>query len=308
MSNKLIIACLAYMAASILGQVPSTATEPPPAVVRQVDHIIVHVDTVADAKALWSLFSEKLYLPVAWLPADYKGFFSGGVNVGNVNLEFVYSADESAPPQSTENALAKARFSGLGLEPEPLPRAVAELERLSVRHGQPDSYQNEDETGKKLTLWTTVYLDDLSKNMDIFLCEYSPDLFRMNNPPRRDIEENRRYLTDQLKQQSGGPLGIESVKDVVIETSDYEGTVHLWEKLLSQKGRASRGELHPASGPAIRLTPSARNGIQLIVVRVADLDRARRFLERSHLMGHDTKNGIAMDPARLMGIDVQLVQ
>ncbi len=93
MSNKLIIACLAYMAASILGQVPSTATEPPPAVVRQVDHIIVHVDTVADAKALWSLFSEKLYLPVAWLPADYKGFFSGGVNVGNVNLEFVYTSE-----------------------------------------------------------------------------------------------------------------------------------------------------------------------------------------------------------------------
>jgi hypothetical protein len=65
MSDKLII-CLAYMAASILGQVPSTATEPPPAVVRQVYYIIVHVDTVAGAKALWSIFSEKLYLPVCF--------------------------------------------------------------------------------------------------------------------------------------------------------------------------------------------------------------------------------------------------
>jgi hypothetical protein len=38
-------------------------------------------------------------------------------------------------------------IGALGQDPqpdaEPLPRAVAELERLSVRHGQPDSYQKE---------------------------------------------------------------------------------------------------------------------------------------------------------------------
>src|SRR5580692_5832729 len=56
--NKLIgVMCLAYMAAAAAGQVPS---KPRLAIVRQVDHIIISADTVEDAKALWSLFSEKL--------------------------------------------------------------------------------------------------------------------------------------------------------------------------------------------------------------------------------------------------------
>lgn len=285
------------------------ATEARPAIVRQVDHIIVRVDTVADAKALWSLFSEKLNLPIAWPPADYKGFFSGGVSLGNVNLEFAHDSDEPGPPHPRDNGVASAKFSGLGLEPEPLPQAIAELERLRVRHGTPDSYQKEDESGNRSTLWTTVYLDELSKkDMNIFLCEYAQDLFLMSNPPRRDTEENRRYLKDQLKQRGGGPIGIDSVKEIVIETSDYEATLRTWEKLLGLNAADSRGELHPTGGPAIQLTPSRRNGIQSIVVRVANLERARRFLQTTGLFGHDMKSGIGMDRAKLLGIAVQFTQ
>ena len=51
----------------------------------------------------------------------------------------------------------------------PLAEAVARLDELGLRHSKPDAYQQaQDETGKKLILWTTVYLDELSKNMDIF--------------------------------------------------------------------------------------------------------------------------------------------
>jgi hypothetical protein len=277
-------------------------------VVRQVDHIIVEADTVAHAKSLWSVFSRTLNLPIAWPPADYKGFFSGGVNAGNVNLEFAHFEDESAPPSSTGKQVASARFSGLGLEPVPLTEAVATLDALALRHGKPDAYQAQNGAGKKLTLWTTVYLYELSKNMDIFLCEYSKDLFRSDNPPRRDIQDNRQYLRDQLEQREGGPLGIDSVKDIVIETSNYDTTASLWEKLLNKKAPPSGEELKPSQGPALRLVPSGSDAIRSIVVRVADLGRARRFLKENGLLGHEVKNGIAIDPAKLMGIDVQFVQ
>jgi hypothetical protein len=303
MRNKLIgLICLAYMAAAAAGQVPS---KPRLAIVRQIDHIIISADTVEDAKALWSLFSEQLKLPVAWPPSQYEGFFSGGVNAGNVNLEFVYSRDESVESHSTAQPSTNARFSGLGLEPQPLAQALPQLEQLGLRHGQPDPYQTKDQSGNKTTLWTTVSLDDVSKNdMDVFLCEYSPNLFR----PRRDIQENRRYLKDQLRQRGGGPMGIELVKEIVIGTSDYEATVRLWQKLLDPDARASGGVWHPAVGPTIRFTPSASDGIQSIVVRVAALGRARRFLQASGLLGRDAKSRIVIARNKVMGIDVQFVQ
>ena len=174
---------------------------------------------------------------------------------------------------------------------------------------QPKAERKKDQSGNKTTLWTTVTLDDVSKNdLDVFLCEYSPDLFRMNNPPRRDIQEHRRYLKDLLRQRGGGPMGIELVKEIVIGTSDYEATVRLWQKLLGPDARASGGVWHPAAGPAIRFIPSASDGIQSILVRVEDIGRARRFLQASGLLGRDEKSRVAIGPKKVMGIDVQFVQ
>lgn len=94
----------------------------------------------------------------------------------------------------------------------------------------------------------------------------------------------------------------------MIGTSNYETTVSLWGKLLNKKAPSSGEELKPSRGPALRLVSSRSDTIRSIVVRVGDLDRARRFLKKNALLGHEVKNGIVIDPARLMGIDVQFVQ
>jgi len=191
----------------------------------------------------------------------------------------------------------------------PLADAIARLDELGLRHSKPDAYQQtQDETGEKLTLWTTVYLDELSQNMDIFLCEYSNDLFRTDNPPRRDIQDNRRYLTDQLKQRHGGPLGIDSVKEVVIEASNYKTTASLWGKLLDKKTPSPGEALKASQGPALRLVPSGTDAIRSIVVQVPDLGRARRFLKENGLLEEELKDKIVIDPTKLMGLEVQVVQ
>ena len=306
MSYRLPQLCLVCMATSMFGQTPTAKA--PPAIVRQIDHIVVQADTVANAQSLWSLFSKTLDLPIAWAPAQYNGFFSGGVSAGNVNLEFAYFKDESDSGFPPQDGIARARFSELGLEPEPLAEAIARLDAIGFRHGKPNPYQVQDQTGKKATLWTTVYLHELSKNMEVFLCEYSDDLFRTNNPPRRDIQDNRRYLMDQLRQRNGGPLSIDSVEEVVIETSSYEKNASLWGKLVNGTSPRSKGVLKPSQGPGLLLVPSGSDAIQSIVIRVTDLGRARRFLEEHGLLGKESKDKIAIDSTKVMGLDVQLVQ
>src|SRR2546428_4391068 len=78
-SEKVVFAlvCLACLGTAVSAQVESKRSEGKQ-IVRQVDHIVIRLDTTADAEALWSLFSEKLKLPIAWPPGDYGDFFSGG--------------------------------------------------------------------------------------------------------------------------------------------------------------------------------------------------------------------------------------
>ena len=63
-----------------------------PNIVKQVDHILI---ASSEAKELFTLLSDTFQFPVVWPMSDYGGFASGGVAVGNVNLE-VLRASESA--------------------------------------------------------------------------------------------------------------------------------------------------------------------------------------------------------------------
>ena len=103
-------------------------------------------------------------------------------------------------------------------------------------------------------------------------------------------------------------MGIDSIKEIVIETSNYETTANLWGKLLNENPPPRGEELKASQGPAFRLVPSGSDAIRSIVVRVADLGRARRFLKANGLLGEDVKHRIVIDPAKLMGIDVQFVE
>jgi hypothetical protein len=276
-------------------------------IVRQVDHIVIRVDSAADTQALWSLFSEKLKLPIAWPPGDYGDFFSGGVSVGNVNLEFAYLSSRWEESHATPPFHTRAQLYGFGLEPTPLTVALSELERRGLHYGPPQPYQIKGRDGSTKTLWTQVDLPDVSRQMNVFLCEYNPIIWQMSDPPHRDIDEARRALRDALRERDGGPAGIVSVKEILIGASDYKATSRRWLALLGPT--AAELAWQPGGGPAIRFAPAPADGIQSIVIRVASLEGARRFLQANGLLGQSTKTTtIAMDPNKLMGINVQLVE
>ena len=90
-------------------QAPTGA--PPP--VRQIDHIMIRTGNPAE---LYAFFADILQLPVAWpLTSPREGVMTGGVGVGNVNLEAI-----RFPGQTDQ----QPRLLGFALEPTALDESV----------------------------------------------------------------------------------------------------------------------------------------------------------------------------------------
>ena len=160
-------------------------------VVRQVDHVLI---SSSQPKALFALLTQTFELPVAWPMSDYGGFVSGGVALGNVNVEVLSAAGPAG-------GVARARFVGLALEPEPLP-ALPELDARGIVHGRPAPYRAGRSWFTRKPRWTTVALPTVSADaLEVFLCEYG-----------HDVAEQRQRLREQLQSRQGGPLSVRSVR------------------------------------------------------------------------------------------------
>jgi hypothetical protein len=98
--------------------------------------------------------------------SDYGSFASGGVAVGNVNLEV-------AKASGSGSAAAKSRFGGFALEPEPLRTSVPELDARGIPHGASAPFTSKAPDGSTTTHWTTVELPSVSNDaVGVFLCQY----------------------------------------------------------------------------------------------------------------------------------------
>jgi hypothetical protein len=155
-------------------------------------------------------------------------------------------------------------------------------------------------------LWTNVTLREFSDSdgpadatIHIFLSEY--------NPAYVNVDERRARLRAQLVNGGGGPLGVVDVKEVIIGVVDMEMARLLWQRLLDPTPSAS-DTWQIGTGPAVRLTPATDNRVQALVIRVASLERARAFLRDKQLLGVDTAGQVTIDPSKIGGLDLRLVE
>lgn len=65
-------------------------------IIKQTDPLLI---ASREATELFLLLSDTFQLPVAWPLTDYGGFLSGGVAVGNVNLEIPLPVKKEIPYQ-----------------------------------------------------------------------------------------------------------------------------------------------------------------------------------------------------------------
>ncbi|MEO6447584.1 MAG: hypothetical protein ABIP66_20705 [Gemmatimonadaceae bacterium] len=223
--------------------------------------------------------------------SEFGGFASGGVAVGNVNVEVLRS---SAP----NSGAASSRITGFALEPEPLMESLAELRERGIPYGRPAPFRFRGPDGSTTTLWTTVGLPSISNDAaEIFFCVYE-----------HDVGASRGRWLAQLRARNGGPLSVRSVREVVYGAVDASGTRHQWQALLSPVEASSTGVWSVGGGPAIRVAQASENGILGVVISVDSLHRARQFLVERGLLGTESPGEITLGGRALRGVSIRLVQ
>ena len=274
-----------YTVSAVCAAQPPTQ---PQSVVNQIDHILI---ASSDAKELFSLLSDTFQFPVAWPMADYGNFASGGVSVGNVNLEII---KDSAPVAGA----AKSRWTGFALEPAPLQTSLPELDARGIRHGTPAPFKSRQPDGSFATRWTTVALPDVSNDsVEVFFCEYG-----------HDVPARRRRLLEQLQSREGGPLTVQSVGAIVVGAKDTKFPRERWQKLLTPIQESSPGVWRVGAGPAIRVIQAEKDGIEGLVINVKSLKQARRCLKAHDLLGKDHPDSLTLAGPLLNGLNIRLVE
>ena len=265
--------------------------------VRRIDHIMIRADDPAN---VYAFFTDVLELPVAWpMMSPRAGVATGGVGFGNVNVEAI-----RVPGQKSQ--ARRAQLLGFAFEPSPLAECLAELDRRGIRYGEPRPLISSGPDGSKNTLWTNVTLRQFSDGeaadatMHVFLSEYSPKYV--------NVEQRRERLRRQLAENGGGPLGVKAMKEVIVGVTDLEAARGLWQTLLDPTPLSAPSTWQVGDGPAIRLLEAGENTTHGLVISVASLPKARAFLRGRDLLGIDSPQEATIDPSKIEGLNIRLVE
>ena len=288
--------CLVAVTLLVAGGLKAFQTKPaasPP--IRQVDHIMIRTANPPD---LFTFFTETMRLPVAWpLTSPREGVMTGGVGVGNVNLETIQF------PGQTEQ---QPRLLGFAFEPPALDESLRQLTRRGLAAGVGREIVGSRPDGSRGVLWTNVTLQQFSDSdnpahgtVHVFLSEYSPAYV--------DVGLRRERLRQQLAASGGGTLGVVDVREVVVGVRDLERARRLWQRLLEPVQPSRPNTWQVGDGPAVRLVSAPQDRMQALVIRVASLDRAKAFLRDNRLLGAETEGQVTIDPSKIGGLDLRLV-
>lgn len=286
---------LSFLATILATAAGQTAQQKPRPVVRQVDHIVVQSD---NPRQLFELLTGSLRLPVAWPLRNESGSTTGGVGAGNVSIELFRAAKGS---DSSKTRRPQAHFTGLAFEPYPLAQALAELQARGISYSPPESYVSTLPDGSQGTLWTTVVLPQLSKpSLSVILYEYSRAFL--------NVEVRRKQWGGELALSKGGPLAVESVKEIIIGTRSLEKDRSDWQKLFLPAPASTTNTWQAGDGPAIHLVSSSTDEIQRIVLKVRSLGQAKDFLRAQHWLGSVSENEIGIAPSAVQGLSIRLME
>ena len=239
------------LAAALFVALPCVASARGP-LFKQVHRVVVGS---ADSERLFHLFRDDLGLPQAWPYQSRGSVTSGAVTLGNVALEFV----------ATEGAGTDAAFTGIAFEPVgDAADAVAELDRRHVAHGEEDSRVG----------WSIVPLPEIPPAGAAFVWD---------DKPRARVAEGQRAASDALLKRDGGPLGVSSLREIVVSSRSPKEAASAWAKLADFE--AQDGLLAFGLGPGIRVTKGKTDRIEKIVLGIRSAQGAAAFLKSRKMLG-----------------------
>jgi hypothetical protein len=252
-------------------------------VVKKVDHITI---SCSDPGSLFKTLTETLGLPVAWPLSSYGGFTTAGTNAVNVNIETLkFDQVPASVPTS---------IYGIVFEPYPLSDVMGLLEQRGADPGDPQD-QMRDVNGTQVKVWTNVTLNALcTDNYIVYLCEYAP--------------QAEAALAAHTTSGPLGSIGLMGVKEITVGSLNSQALREEWKNVFAPAQMSSDGSLSFESGPAVRIAQRANDSIVGLVLEVSSLDEARTFLSAKGLLGLDLRTLIYIDPTKIQGLNIALVE
>lgn len=221
--------------------------------VHGVDHVYV---PLSEAEATYRVLTETLGLPIAWPYAASGDFASGGVNLGNLNLE-VLTHPDAVPGIS---AHPPARIQGIAFHPIATSRLLTELDHRGIAHSAPDVFPPgaPPVTG---AMWTNVTLERLSNPAtNVFTCDY-------HIPGMYDYDSRQAALDER----GGGTLGVTGVREIVISSPQPTEAANRWQQLMDPLPSSGPGYWKLQHGPALCIIEGTADTVDQIVVTVRSL-------------------------------------
>lgn len=196
---------------------------------------------------------------------DYGAFASGGINLGNLNLEFV-AARGGWKAQSPAALTAIALEPALGIDD-----VVHALDERAITHSAPMPTPG----------WTNVGLGGFPDGLMVFFCDY-------HFPDAKD-HGARQAALDAAR---GGALGLRRAHELVLSAIDVDEVTERWNRLLSPLAAGNDRRWSMPSGVSLCVQPGDVDQIRDLAIEVADPDAAaQRWAE---LGGPDRVEGLAL--------------
>lgn len=254
------------------------------------------------AEPLFELFSRVFGLPVAW-PLQRTAFATyGWVHVGNTDLEFWAAASNSDLPAHAQPPLVH----GFALEPGgPLSAAMAQAFVRGVSCNPPRPFTSTNARGEVVTNFTNSVLLDLSApECCVFFCEWDPRGSIYPWDEAATPAQRRAQHRQSLREQGGGPLGLQGLQAVRMGTPDLSAHRGRWQALT---GSPPDQAITLAPGIALELFPAGELRIGSLAFGVHSLATARAFLASRGLLQAD---GTTEDRLSLAceGLQIHLVE
>lgn len=232
-------------------------------VIDGIDHVVA---PIVGAAAVFRVLTDDLGLPAAWPFADHGGIASGGVCLGNANLEI----SESGTMHPWFRAQSPARIQGLVFTPaRPIDEAFAATIRArGIGCSRPMPHEGEL-LGASGLVWTNLWLEGLiGDDAGAMLCEY-------HVPAAVDLKQRQA----KLDAAGGGRLGAMGVAEVVIGSPDPEAARARWARLLDPAPCDDRGWTL-RHGPRLRVAAGDAEQVEALVLAVRAPRAARAEFER----------------------------
>jgi hypothetical protein len=292
-------------------------------IVKRLDHVTVRV---ANPNPLFAALTQQLLLPEAWPVTTNPFFTTGGIHLGNANLEVLYVGNERAP----------ARLYGLAFELEPFPKSLPALDEAQITHTPPAPFFHFDEQGWQSVARTNVYLGGLISRTflkRIFFAasqRLSRDTWEQGFQPSRI---NRRFSIPLLHkwvypdgmvsaveynpvwaakniQAPTTRVGLEvnGIYEIVVGTPSFSKVYPRWKRLLESHREVVEAVWRLPGNLHIRLVPASSGGLQSMTWQVESLNRAAQFLYKRELLGDEKDKTVAILPEKVFGLDIRLIQ